>query len=100
MTVLKLGSKGAEVRDLQTRLQKLGYKLDVDGIYGNVTYSVVKTFQAKYKLTVDGIVGEKTWQQLKLLTNKNYNEIGKQVEKCLTDIENLPSVKKLVSMLG
>ena len=30
---------------------------------------------------------------------KNYAEIGKQLEKCLKDIENLSSFKKLVSML-
>ena len=99
MRTLKMGSKGAEVSDLQTRLKKLGYKLDVDGVFGNVTYSTVKLFQAKYKLTVDGIVGEDTWKQLKLLTNKDYKAIGQQVEKCLSDIGNLPSVKKLVNML-
>lgn len=32
-------------------------------------------------------------------TSKNYAEIGKQLEKCLKDIESLPSVKKLASML-
>lgn len=30
---------------------------------------------------------------------KDYNAIGKQVEVCLKDIENLPSFKKLNSML-
>ena len=99
MRVLKKGSTGEEVKDLQTRLKKLGYQIDVDGIFGNVTYSVVKSFQLKYKLVVDGVVGEDTWQQLKLLTNKDYKAIGKQFEKCLSDIENLPSVKKLVNML-
>ena len=30
---------------------------------------------------------------------KNYTEIGKQVEACLKDIQNLPSFKKLSSLL-
>lgn len=100
MATLKLGSKGAEVSDLQTRLKKLGYNITVDGIFGNLTYTVVKAFQSKYKLKVDGVVGSDTWKQLKLLTNKDYKAIGQQFEKCLNDIEKLPSVKKLVTMLG
>lgn len=100
MTVLKKGSKGESVKDLQSRLKQLGYIIDVDGVFGNITYTTVKSFQAKYKLTVDGIVGDDTWKQLKLLTNKDYKAIGKQVETCLKDIEKLPSVKKLVSMIG
>ena len=31
--------------------------------------------------------------------SKNYTEIGKQVEKCLNDIEKLDSFKKLSKML-
>ena len=32
-------------------------------------------------------------------SKKNYSEIGKQVEKCLAEIAELPSVKKLGGML-
>ena len=38
-------------------------------------------------------------QLLTLPETKNYDAIGKQFEKCLADVENLASYKKLVSML-
>ena len=59
--VLKNGSRGADVRTVQTRLKNWGYyKGSVDGIYGSQTVSAVKLFQKRNGLTVDGIVGAKT----------------------------------------
>lgn len=57
----KLGSRGDEVRRIQTKLKQLGYyKGAVDGIYGTLTRSAVKAFQKSCGLTVDGIAGPKT----------------------------------------
>jgi hypothetical protein len=36
----------------------------IDGIYGDVTVRLVKTYQKNNKLVVDGIVGNDTWQYL------------------------------------
>lgn len=59
--VLKRGSSGDMVRELQTRLKNWGYYTgSVDGIYGSQTVAAVKYFQRVNGLTVDGIVGEKT----------------------------------------
>ena len=58
--LLKRGSKGEEVRKLQTMLGNL----DVDGIFGKKTEAAVKAFQAANDLKVDGIVGEMTWAAL------------------------------------
>jgi hypothetical protein len=58
-TILKKGSKGEEVKDLQ---RKLG--ISVDGIFGSGTEQAVKNFQSKNGLTADGIVGNKTWAKL------------------------------------
>ncbi len=59
--VLKNGSRGADVRTVQTRLKNWGYyKGSVDGIYGSQTVSAVKLFQRRNGLAVDGIVGAKT----------------------------------------
>lgn len=55
--VLNLGDKGMAVSDLQTKLNKLGYKLAVDGSFGPATEAAVRDFQKKYGLEVDGIVG-------------------------------------------
>lgn len=56
-----LGSSGAEVREIQTRLKKWKYyDGKIDGIYGEKTKSAVKKFQKNNNLTVDGICGKKT----------------------------------------
>ncbi len=59
--VSKNGSRGEEVRKIQTKLKNWGYYSGtVDGIYGWQTESAVKSFQKKNGLTADGIAGEKT----------------------------------------
>lgn len=59
MTTLKLGSKGSDVKILQTKLN-----LIADGIFGKITEEAVKDFQKLHGLTVDGIVGANTWNKL------------------------------------
>lgn len=59
MKVLKLGSKGKEVEDLQKYL-----KIKVDGDFGPKTETAVKNFQKANKLVADGVVGEKTWNAM------------------------------------
>ena len=63
-STLKLGSKGDEVKTLQTQLNANGYSLDVDGSFGNKTLAAVKDYQQKNNLAVDGIVGNNTWGAL------------------------------------
>ena len=58
------GSKGSDVTELQKLLNKNGYGLDEDGVYGSKTQAAVKDYQKKNNLAVDGIVGEKTWGNL------------------------------------
>ena len=57
--LLKLGSKGDDVKKLQT---KLG--LSADGDFGKNTEEAVKSFQLKNALTPDGIVGDNTWNKI------------------------------------
>lgn len=69
--VLKLGSKGAFVRDLQEQLSGLRYSAgEQDGIFGNLTLAAVLSFQADNGLTTDGIVGGKTWAALEVVEPK------------------------------
>lgn len=59
--VLRSGSQGEEVWQLQTRLQELGYYTTaVDGQFGQGTKSAVMAFQRVNGLDVDGIVGQGT----------------------------------------
>ena len=65
----KMGSRGEEVRKIQTRLRDWGYmKGPVDGIFGTKTREGVKYFQRKHGLTADGIAGPKTLEKLGLPT--------------------------------
>ena len=60
-TLSKLGSRGDEVRRIQTKLKQLGfYNGAVDGIYGTLTKKAVIAFQKSCGLTADGIAGPKT----------------------------------------
>ena len=60
--LLKIGSKGEDVRGLQRKLIKVGYYIGaIDGIFGPATNRAVKAFQSRNTLKVDGIVGPATW---------------------------------------
>ena len=61
---LSYGSRGDSVKQLQQMLNGKGYKLDVDGIFGNNTLSAVRDYQSRNGLQVDGIVGSKTFGSL------------------------------------
>ncbi len=61
MTLLKRGSRGADVQILQKALS-----LIPDGIFGPLTQEAVETFQREHGLTVDGIAGPKTLAALGL----------------------------------
>ena len=57
----RYGSRGDEVKQIQTKLKNWGYyNGSVDGIYGSKTVEAVKYFQRKNGLTADGVAGSKT----------------------------------------
>jgi len=65
-SVLKRGSKGAAVRDLQRLLSAAGYPVGViDGDFGGITDKAVRRFQHEVGLVVDGRVGPQTLTALK-----------------------------------
>ena len=70
MTTLKIGSRGNDVKTLQSKLN-----LIPDGIFGKITEEAVKDFQKKNNLTVDGIVGDSTWNKLNVKNNRIIKEI-------------------------
>jgi N-acetylmuramoyl-L-alanine amidase len=72
MNILRKGSRGNDVKMLQTALN-----LITDGIFGDLTEEAVKDFQRVNGLQVDGIVGSDTWE--KLLTQENDAKIKKSV---------------------
>lgn len=73
---IEYGDRGNDVKTLQTKLNKVGYKLEVNGICGNATVTAIKDFQTKYNLAVDGQAGKNTITKLDSVIaakeNKNF----------------------------
>ena len=64
-SLLKNGSRGELVKQMQTRLNEQGYKAGTaDGIFGRNTEQAVKALQSVAGITVDGKVGKNTWTAL------------------------------------
>jgi hypothetical protein len=62
--MVRQGSQGDAVRELQTLLNERGEALAVDGIFGPLTRGAVVRFQTAQALSPDGIVGPLTWGKL------------------------------------
>lgn len=66
----KMGSRGDEVRKIQTKLKQWGYTIgNIDGIFGTKTEKGVKQFQRNNGITADGIAGETTLSKMGISTN-------------------------------
>lgn len=75
--VLRQGSKGGEVKEVQRRLKMWGYyNGSVDGVFGAGTRSAVIAFQKKNGLTADGVVGKSTYKALGM--NSSYQVLAGQ----------------------
>jgi peptidoglycan hydrolase-like protein with peptidoglycan-binding domain len=62
---LERGSQGQDVKELQEALIALAFKPgEVDGVFGVLTESAVKSFQSWSTVMADGIVGPTTWEKL------------------------------------
>lgn len=63
--ILKIGSQGESVTELQAMLKLMGfYSNPVDGIYQQTTADAVSAFQRSAGLSPDGVVGTETWNRL------------------------------------
>lgn len=68
-----------DVRRLQSMLNQLGYKLTVDGLYGDITIRAVTVYQKSNRLAADGVAGRATMAA---------------VEKAVASIVTKPTPKK------
>ena len=68
----KVGSRGEEVKKIQTKLRNWGYYTgSVDGVYGWQTQNAVKSFQRKNGLKEDGIAGESTLNAMGIFSSSS-----------------------------
>ena len=67
--IMRQGSSGSRVRDLQARLKQIGWFSGlVTGNYGSVTTASVRGFQAKRQIPVTGEVDQRTLDRLRAMT--------------------------------
>ena len=95
----KYGSRGEEVRTIQTKLKRWGYYTgNVDGIYGSATLAAVKKFQKKNGLAVDGIAGTKTLQAMGIFNSSgnDSNSGGSNNSSSSTNSNDLNLLSRLV----
>ncbi len=64
LPILKRGSRGEDVRSLQTLLNAKGASLEADGSFGPATDKALREFQESRDLEIDGICGSETWTAL------------------------------------
>ena len=105
--ILKYGSKGSEVIDLQKLLIKNGLKgknnktIVADGDFGDNTEYAVMQFQKAKNLKVDGIVGNATLKALrgedtsKLLTESDLEAGAKRLGVSVTVIKAIAEVETM-----
>lgn len=84
--MLRMGSTGARVREVQQLLVRAGMSLTVDGDFGPATKQAVMEFQTLKGITVDGVVGPETMAALNQYRVTPDENVGKTK---LTDIEEV-----------
>src|SRR5690606_8302762 len=62
--LLRTGTWGADVFELQRHLIRLGFEIKADGLFGPETRQAVIQFQVEQRLEADGIVGPITLRAL------------------------------------
>jgi peptidoglycan hydrolase-like protein with peptidoglycan-binding domain len=80
--VIKRGSRGRDVRNLQKKLKDLGcLKGSADGDFGKDTEDALKNFQRRSKLTADGIAGRATLARINSSAAKRAQATAKPAPK-------------------
>lgn len=108
--VLKIGSDGDSVRELQGALAQLGYDIGgaVDGRFGEATRTAVMAFQQSKNLEQDGLVGQETLAAIiadasvargKAEASTGPSDSAQPQKAALDDIERLQALDALGNIL-
>ncbi len=90
-TILRIGSSGEEVKELQETLKILGYGIsNVSGKFDEETEKAVKDFQKTNEILVDGIVGPQTKRTLRNSPQKASADAPAEEEKDQAPAEPAP----------
>lgn len=93
MIVLKVGSRGERVKQLQEKLN-----LNADGIFGKNTEVAVRKFQSENGLVVDGLVGPSTWDRIMNSGKKEVLEIGPVILRVGSRGEDVVKLQKSLNL--
>lgn len=66
--VLRIGSRGAAVRDLQRQLRRRGVRVVVDGVFGPATKRAVQQMQRRFRQRPSGVANPRLLKRLGLRT--------------------------------
>jgi len=80
MDILKMGSKGTKVKNLQKRLREVGFNPGaIDGDFGPAVHAAVLAYQKSKGLLSDGVVGSRTLGALGLTKDKKLPSVVNKV---------------------
>ncbi|MCD9148109.1 peptidoglycan-binding domain-containing protein [Pseudophaeobacter flagellatus] len=99
MAILKKGTTGKDVKEVQKLLNRGGAKLKEDGIFGPLTEAATRKFQKKVKLKSDGQVGALTLAALKYgkpLPEMNTMDYAKFMTKMRVDWDDNADILSIV----
>lgn len=86
--MLRQGSKGARVRELQALLRRAGYPVREDGDFGPTTDRWVREFQQMAGLEVDGVAGPQTMRALERFRQGAGDQPGAQSPRDVTEVRD------------
>ena len=93
---LRRGSRGSDVKELQKRLNELGYYTgNIDGSFGPATYNAVRAFQRANGLSVDGSVGKNTRNKLYSNPVSKRKSTSKPAPKPTSPVNKIPITQVL-----
>lgn len=100
MAVLKLGSTGSKVKELQILLAANGYNVPQTGEFDQDTEKVVRAFQQVRHLSVDGLAGDRTMGALRLqataklrVTEKDFQDVADDLGVDLAAVKAVQKVE-------
>lgn len=97
VSLVKNGSRGNHIKELQNALNALGYDCGVaDGIAGTKTVNGIKAFQKANNLVVDGLAGKNTYNKLNEILNKNHNPLYKEMRRYSSNVNILEIPKDYI----
>jgi N-acetylmuramoyl-L-alanine amidase len=99
MRLYRRNDSGEAVRDIQQRLDRLGYGVEINGRYDDATYRAVREFQERRGVPVDGIVGPDTWREL-VEADRNIGDRVLYYRRPLTRGDDIALLQRRLNLLG